>query len=393
MFSELLDSDVVDDYGPEKLILVRDPSLDMEGALVIDNEFYGLPVGGIRISPNLTIEKLIRLARGMSQKFCSFKIPLSGAQAGIICNNDINRKNQALKSFVFSIKALIKQADYFPEPDLGIFDTDYNTIFKMLGKPKILTKNVSFININEPFKMEYRGSSAYYCLQMIFNELDKYQNRSTKKWNSPPKLLLEGFGRAGEKFAHHINENKMELLGVSTLRGAIFDENGLDLEKLFELKQKYGDNLVNEYESKDVVKLKPGDFFNLSSEYPIDFIIPGAEMDTINEDNVDKIGAKVIIPAASSPYSVKVLKSLEEFNFFAFPDFISNAGDVIELWSRRKKEDPPIVEHEIKNKVNEKTLDLLKKVRETKKLAYYIAKDNALNELVDKIEVKKKRFY
>jgi len=390
MFDNILEEDSVDKYGPEKIMLVRDPLLKMEGALVIDNSFYGLPVGGIRIAPNLTIEQLIRLARGMSLKFCTYKIPLSGAQAGIICKGNIDRKNLFLKSFILSIKATIKQADYFPEPDLGIFDTDYDIIFKTLGKPKILTQNISFMNIDEPFKVRYKGNSAYYCLNTVLKKSDEFQN-SRKGGNSKPKILLEGFGRVGENFVQFIERDNMELLGVSTIKGAIFDETGLDIDRLFELKVKHGDDLVNEYKSKDLINLESEKLFELSSEYPIDFIIPGAATDIINEINVEKIGAKAIIPASSMPYSKKVIENLKEYNFLAIPDFISNAGEVIELWNRRKKEHLPTAEKVIEQKVSKKTLEILKLAKEKNKPPYDVSRNKALTELLNKVEVKKKR--
>ena len=65
------------------------------------------------------------------------------------------------------------------------------------------------------------------------------------------------------------------LTGISTINGAIFDEEGLDIEELMKLKLAHGDDLVNQYNSKNLIRIPKEKLFELSSEYPTDFIIPG----------------------------------------------------------------------------------------------------------------------
>jgi len=55
--------ELVDQWGPEKVVLVSDRRSGMRGVLVIDNTARGLGKGGTRMSPTLTVGEVARLAR------------------------------------------------------------------------------------------------------------------------------------------------------------------------------------------------------------------------------------------------------------------------------------------------------------------------------------------
>ena len=55
-----------DSFGPEKVIIVREPQMNLLGFLVIDNTAPGPGKGGLRVSPNVTVDEVFRLARIMT---------------------------------------------------------------------------------------------------------------------------------------------------------------------------------------------------------------------------------------------------------------------------------------------------------------------------------------
>lgn len=73
-----------DKFGPEYIIKVFDPSIGMEGFLVVDNIALGPGKGGIRMSADVTEEEVMRLARTMTWKNALAGIPFGGAKAGIV---------------------------------------------------------------------------------------------------------------------------------------------------------------------------------------------------------------------------------------------------------------------------------------------------------------------
>lgn len=73
-----------DQFGPEYVIDVYDPSLSLQGFLVIDNTALGPGKGGIRMTPDVTVEEVARLARTMTWKTALAGIPFGGAKAGLV---------------------------------------------------------------------------------------------------------------------------------------------------------------------------------------------------------------------------------------------------------------------------------------------------------------------
>ena len=56
----------MDEWGPEKIIVVHDTKTGMMGMLVIDNTARGVGKGGCRMDPNMTLHDCFRLARTMT---------------------------------------------------------------------------------------------------------------------------------------------------------------------------------------------------------------------------------------------------------------------------------------------------------------------------------------
>ena len=74
--------DWMDEFGPEKILVVYDPKTGMKGMLVIDNTARGPGKGGCRMDPNLTLLDCFRLARIMTWKWAMADIFLGGGQGG-----------------------------------------------------------------------------------------------------------------------------------------------------------------------------------------------------------------------------------------------------------------------------------------------------------------------
>ncbi|MBD3214682.1 MAG: hypothetical protein GF311_18875, partial [Candidatus Lokiarchaeota archaeon] len=259
------DNSLLNDYGPEKIININDPSIGLNAVLVIDNSVYGIPAGGIRLLPDIELDEMIRLSRAMSLKFCSYKMKVGGSKAGIWGDpTNQDQKNILLTGFAKQIEPFIKNDVYYPGPDMGTDDDDLLKIFNVIGAPNLAPKKLNMFKHNVPVEELFTGYGVVYCLEVIYNNLGKLsaKQRDTSK---KPTVILEGFGKVGTAIGMSLDELGFKLTGVSTIKGAIFDENGLDITKLLSLKEEFGDNLVNRYESKDLVKIEKEKLFELSS--------------------------------------------------------------------------------------------------------------------------------
>jgi glutamate dehydrogenase (NAD(P)+) len=350
-------------------------------------------MGGVRIAPNITLSEIMRSARTMTLKGSIYKIPIGGAWAGIISEPFNDNKEILIQSFAESIKTLIREDMFYPEPGLGTIDKDIEIILKLSGNPKLMPRKIGIFRYDIPLKKTYIGIGVYYCLLSSYKNLNRYNiGKTAIEWNNPPTVLLEGFGRAGSELAKHLKEGRFKLLGVSTIKGAIFDEDGLDIEELLDLKKEYGDNLVKHYESKNLEELPKEKLFNLSNDYPIDFIIPGARPDVINSDNIDEIKTNAIIPISNNPYERGILNKLFEKRILAVPDFISNAGDILAFSGRRKSQSNVFINDYIKNNMKRKMVEILKLSYENDSPSSEYTKQIALESLKNKMNRRKEHF-
>lgn len=382
------DYTLLDEIGPEKIIIIKNPSVGLNGVLVIDNSIYGIPAGGIRLAPDISMDEMIRLSRAMSLKFCAYRLKVGGAKAGIWCDPlDLNKKNILLTSFADSIATYIKNDVYYPGPDMGTDDDDLYKMFCVMGVPNLAPKKIGFKKNGIPVEELFTGYGVVNCLDVIYNNREKLTSiqRDTSK---KPNILLEGFGKVGTSIAMSLDELGFKLTGVSTINGAIFDEDGLDIKNLIELKLKYGDNLVNHYESKDLVHIEKEKLFELSSDYRTDFIIPGARPDVINKKNIDKLEAIAIVPAANIPYESGITNTLKEKNIIAFPDFITNAGEVLAILVNKVAKNADEIFNFVKTKITEKTFEVIQSASENNLSPYDYAVDDALTELKKKLKRK-----
>ena len=350
----------------------------MKGFLVIDNSAYGVPAGGIRYAQNITLSEMTRLARAMSLKFCTYGFPTGGAKSGLIGNPFDNNRDLLITSFALSIAPFIKEKIYYPGPDMGTYDSDLERIFKIAGTPELVPRKIGLMKNDIPIEELFTGYGVVNCLKTVL----QYKKTKINK----PKIILEGFGKVGTSIALYLRELNYKLTGVSTIKGAIYDEDGLNIDQLLRLKNEFGgDELINHYESKNVIKILKEKLFELSSDYPTDVIIPGARPDVINKDNVDKIKAKGIIPAANIPYQKGVIDILEEKGIVCFPDFVSNAGEILAIAVINNPISEAEIFNYIKTKIVEKTLEILNGANEKKKPPFHFAETEALNALKKKM--------
>lgn len=379
------------DNGPENIIFFNNPTFNMKSVLVIDNSVYGTPAGGVRLAPDITVDEIVRLARAMTLKFCTYKIPAGGAKAGIWGNPlDVEKKNILVTTFADSIESFIKNYLYYPGPDMGTDENDLLKIFKVVGLPNLAPKKIGLFKHKVPVEELFTGYGVVFCLESIYNNLEKLKK---KKYQKPqkPHIILEGFGKVGTALAMSIDELDFKLTGISTLNGAIFDEDGLDIQELLELKSRYGDDLVNQYESKNMIKIPKEKLFELSSEYQTEFIIPGARPDVIHKGNIDKIEALAIVPAANIPYETGILEKLKDKDIIAFPDFVSNAGEVLAIYVGKAAKNSDEIFGYIKSKITEKTIEIIEGSKEMKILPYKFAVNEAFKVLKAKMNRKVKR--
>ncbi|RKX43708.1 MAG: Glu/Leu/Phe/Val dehydrogenase, partial [Verrucomicrobia bacterium] len=135
------------------------------------------------------------------------------------------------------------------------------------------------------------------------------------------RVVIQGFGSVGKHSARFLHEQGATIVAVNDSRGTIYNADGLDIDALFELKQA----------GKSVIDYSGGKSLEQDAIIDIecDIWIPAARPDIINEHNVDRLSAKLIVQGANIAITEGAEKQLYEKGVLCVPDFIANAGGVI----------------------------------------------------------------
>ena len=103
--------------------------------------------------------------------------------------------------------------------------------------------------------------------------------------------------------------------------GALLNENGLNVEEVFEYKKEHG----------KVEGFQDGQFFKGGKElleHPCSVLIPAAMEGVIDHENASRIQANVIAEAANGPLTYEADEILCKKETFVIPDAYLNAGGV-----------------------------------------------------------------
>jgi glutamate dehydrogenase/leucine dehydrogenase len=305
-----------DEIGPELVIHLYDPPTGMKGVLVIDTTALGPTAGGIRMLPDISTIEVARLARAMTYKFAICDFPIGGAKAGIWHDPAAPDRGQIIAAFARALKPVVKEGLYFPGADMGTSDKDVEVIFDVAGVSELAPSGLT-LKVKEGMPLEDHLTG--FGIVEAAKTASKFANVHIKN----ATVAIEGFGKVGGGVAKYMERSGAKVVAISTIRGAIYNPRGLNVEKLLEMRKCYGDGVVLEY--KDAKTIMKEELFLL----PVDVLVPGARPDVINKRNADKIQAKLISEAANIPITPEAEEILFERGIISVPDFIANAGGVI----------------------------------------------------------------
>lgn len=310
--------EITDEIGPEKILHVHDPAIGMKGVVVIDstpNTF--IATGGIRMLPDITTEEVAGLARAMTYKNTTLEIPLGGAKSGIWADPSIKgeERKELMRSFGRAVKPLLEARIVGLGADIGTDGTDLEYIHEGAEVPMQGSGLHAKMMDGEPFENHSTGFGVVISTQAACEHAGiNFKGAS---------VAIEGFGKAGGGVARYINDLGAKVVALSTVHGAIYNKNGLDMKHLMEKRKDSGDKAVMEYKEAD--HLKKEELFNL----PVDVLIPGARPYVISNKNAAQVGAKIISSIANIPITDDAEELLFQKGIHVVPDFISNAGGVV----------------------------------------------------------------
>jgi glutamate dehydrogenase (NAD(P)+) len=298
-----------------RVIDLRDKRDGLEAFVVIDHEQFPLAAGGTRMLPDVRVEEVARLARAMTWKFAAFGIPFAGAKAGIrFAGGDRDAVLAAYR------RALEPYRDLFSTgPDMGTSPEDF---VDGDGPLPLWAQRHEGLGMDDLATGHGVKAAAEAGLAHVGRTL------------AGAAVAIEGFGKVGAGTARACARAGARVVGVSTVDGLLADADGLDVDELLALRERYGDRMVEHGPGRALPR-------EALFELDCDALVPGARPDSITRDIAERVRCAVIAPGANVPYGAGGVEVLHRRGIVAVPDFVANSGGVHLYVSVGDADSPP----------------------------------------------------
>ncbi|WP_262703360.1 MULTISPECIES: Glu/Leu/Phe/Val family dehydrogenase [Streptomyces] len=305
---------LIDDWGPEKIVVVSHRRTGMKGVLVIDNTARGIGKGGTRMSPTVSVGEVARLARVMTWKWAGVDLFYGGAKAGIVADPASPDKEAILRAFARALSNEVPR-EYVMGLDMGLTENDAAIVQDELGDRGAAVGTPGHL-----------GGVAYDELGVTGYGVAEAADAAAQHLRlslGGARVAIQGFGAVGHAAAVRFAELGATVVAVSTAKGALHDPAGLDVPALRTAREEHGDDFVTRHHQG--IAVPPGQELTVDC----DVLVPAALQDVIDGTTAHQIKAKLVVEGANLPTSPQAQSILAERGISLLPDFVANAGGVV----------------------------------------------------------------
>ncbi|MFO8062941.1 MAG: Glu/Leu/Phe/Val dehydrogenase [bacterium] len=295
------------------------------GYRVQHNNMTGPYYGGIRFHPSVSMEEIKSLSVWMTLKTALMGIPLSGSAGGINFNpyeysdTEIERIS---RRFIYNLGSNLG-ADYdIVGPDIN---TDSQIMAWMLDtsllsvKPHMRNANRHAVT-GKPVKLGGTLGSEESSGQAIYYIIERWLRNNSIDMNGL-RVIVQGLGSSGFWAAKILKRNGADIIAVENYSGAVFNENGLNINLL-------KSHIRDRKPAKDYTDgstISHEEFMQLKG----DVFISSALENQINSKNAGSIDVKLIVEGANGATTPDGDKILEKRGIPVIPGILANSGRMI----------------------------------------------------------------
>jgi glutamate dehydrogenase (NAD(P)+) len=307
---------------------------DVVWAWRVEHSHHKLPVkGGIRFAEEADEDEVKALATLMTYKCALVDVPFGGAKGAIAINPkkySVEQLERITRRYTAELikKNFIGPGIDVPAPDYGtgpremawIADTymayhpgQIDVMGCVTGKP------VTQGGIRG--RKEATGRGIYFGIKEACSIKEDMAKLGLETGIEGKRVVVQGMGNVGYYAAKFFQEAGARLVALAEYEGAIYDERGLDIDKVFN-HRKDTRSILNYPGAKNFTNSKE------ALEIPCDILIPAALENQITAENAPRIQAKIIAEGANGPTTFEADRILVEKNVMIVPDIYLNAGGV-----------------------------------------------------------------
>jgi glutamate dehydrogenase (NAD(P)+) len=293
------------------------------GYRVQHNNSRGGPFkGGIRYHHEVNLAEVRGLAILMTWKAALVRIPFGGAKGGIACEPkklSLTELERLTRAYTEHLGDNIGPYYDVPAPDVN---TNSQVMAWMFDEYAKSHNNCSLAVVTgKPIEIggsQGREEATGRGVVIVTRELLKELGLNPAE----QRVIIQGFGNVGSYVARIMHyEVGAKIIGISTVEGAIYNENGLNIPELLSYQAKHG--TIKDFPNCDW----------MSNEEMLlqdcDVLIPAALAGSVDAEVAQKTNAKVIVEAANAPVTIEADAILNERKIYVVPGILANPGGVI----------------------------------------------------------------
>src|SRR2546421_5630134 len=210
------------------------------GYRVQHNFARGPAKGGIRYAPDVTLEEMRALAAWMTWKCAVVNIPFGGAKGGVICDPhkmSMGEVERMTRSYTAELIEFIGPEKDVPAPDVN---TNEQIVAWMMDTYAMhMRQTVTAVVTGKPINIggsrgrrEATGRGVLIVCDEAIRKLGL--DRDTTR------VVIQGFGNVGSNAARLMAEAGYKIIGIGEWDGGLYNANGIDIEALWEHRQRNG---------------------------------------------------------------------------------------------------------------------------------------------------------
>jgi glutamate dehydrogenase (NAD(P)+) len=293
----------VDVYGP-----------GLQAWVVADTTVDGAAMGGTRMTPNVSLDEVRALARGMTHKLHLVGLPLGGAKAGIV-DGPVPR-DATLREFGTAVAPLLKGGIHLG-CDMGIRPQDRCLFSNAAGYhvPRDVPRYPYDVDWEEYWApmLDITGFGVATATTIAMDAL---------KLPIPSRVVIEGFGMVGRALATHLHDRGHLVVGVADRDGLISSPSGLPVKALSAAADSHG-SIDRDAIPDGLTVTGPGDQW---IDVPTDVLVLAANANAIHEGNVERTQACLVVEGGNICCTPAAKNALRASGVLVVPDVVANAG-------------------------------------------------------------------
>jgi glutamate dehydrogenase (NAD(P)+) len=312
---------------PQREIIVHIPVAMDNGALEVFTGFRvqhsiarGPAKGGVRYSPDVTLDEVRALASWMTWKCAVVNIPFGGAKGGIIVDPkklSLSELEKMTRRYTAELIEFLGPEKDVPAPDMG---TNEQTMAWMMDTYSMhMRQTVTAVVTGKPINIggsRGRREATGRGVMIVCDEALRKFEMSRES----TRVIVQGFGNVGSNAAKLMQDAGYKIIGIAEYDGGLFNRHGINIDDLLQYRDR-NKTIVGfpGAEAADPKELLLAD---------CDILIPAATENVITSQNAAGIKAKIICEGANGPTTASADEILADKKVFIIPDILANAGGV-----------------------------------------------------------------